>query len=484
MDVNAESMSEDFSQSSSVRVQGSGNATLDPYGNLPRCALCNRFLPLDNGAGASQVIRFCGDCNFLISENPILDHHRRARRSRRRRYRSSERNFFPLQASLITQAAHFEHDTQSIDGDSATPVFQHLSSRTTPTQSRRWRIVLSDSESDAFDSLYGDSDSNISFSGSRIFAGESDTISYSAYGGESDASVDTYSFLENEIHLGMFSDPETDTDIDPMNAGLYHWNSDDEEQEDTEWEEIDAEENRVASLGLGGQLDRNFDSSDSNIGGVRMQVVYRESEDTVYLTAEQRMYRTLANSFTSVEQTEGQPLAETGSSRRGALSTATSFINNLPRVVIQEDHENLDDLACAICKDSLSVSTIVNQLPCLHIYHPPCILPWLSVRNSCPLCRFELPTDDGAELEIDHNRLDLQGLDNVGLFAENSDRESARRRWPFLAAVLPVVGIVGIALGFCLGRHNNLNAMVQRSSLPSIERISARSRRWWFLFSF
>ncbi|KAD0721978.1 hypothetical protein E3N88_43803 [Mikania micrantha] len=42
-------------------------------------------------------------------------------------------------------------------------------------------------------------------------------------------------------------------------------------------------------------------------------------------------------------------------------------------------------------------------LECGHMYHGECIIPWLDSRNTCPVCRFELPTDD-PEYEEDRKR--------------------------------------------------------------------------------
>ncbi|XP_009122758.1 E3 ubiquitin-protein ligase SGR9, amyloplastic [Brassica rapa] len=52
------------------------------------------------------------------------------------------------------------------------------------------------------------------------------------------------------------------------------------------------------------------------------------------------------------------------------------------------------EVECVICKEEMSEGRDVCEMPCQHLFHWKCILPWLSKRNTCPFCRFQLPTDD------------------------------------------------------------------------------------------
>ncbi|KAL2556405.1 uncharacterized protein Fot_01144 [Forsythia ovata] len=149
-----------------------------------------------------EAINICGDCKFLFLEDLEAttpdSYRRRTLGLRRRRYNSSEsiESLFPYQFSQMitlarqTQSTVLEHDNQSIDGDGTARLVQLTITRTTPSGSRRWRRVFSDTESDGFDSFYGDNESNVNFRRYRHFPSEDDTISYTTYGGDSDASID------------------------------------------------------------------------------------------------------------------------------------------------------------------------------------------------------------------------------------------------------------------------------------------------------
>ncbi|KAI4384484.1 hypothetical protein MLD38_002634 [Melastoma candidum] len=76
-------------------------------------------------------------------------------------------------------------------------------------------------------------------------------------------------------------------------------------------------------------------------------------------------------------------------------------IEGMPVVEISGDHVT-SELHCAVCKEVFELGCDASEMPCKHIYHKDCILPWLAMRNSCPVCRFELPVD-GNESSREHS---------------------------------------------------------------------------------
>ncbi|KAL3512424.1 hypothetical protein ACH5RR_025141 [Cinchona calisaya] len=89
-----------------------------------------------------------------------------------------------------------------------------------------------------------------------------------------------------------------------------------------------------------------------------------------------------------------QQLAENDPNRYGTPPAAKSAVEGLPNIKMTEELLASDSSQCAVCKDSFELDEEAKQMPCKHIYHSDCILPWLELHNSCPVCRYELPTDD------------------------------------------------------------------------------------------
>ncbi|KAG5007442.1 hypothetical protein JHK82_025357 [Glycine max] len=89
-----------------------------------------------------------------------------------------------------------------------------------------------------------------------------------------------------------------------------------------------------------------------------------------------------------------QHLAENDPNRYGTPPASKSAVEGLPDVSVTEELLASDSSQCAVCKDTFELGETAKQIPCKHIYHADCILPWLELHNSCPVCRYELPTDD------------------------------------------------------------------------------------------
>ncbi|CAF1698379.1 unnamed protein product [Brassica napus] len=90
-----------------------------------------------------------------------------------------------------------------------------------------------------------------------------------------------------------------------------------------------------------------------------------------------------------------------GLGRSGNPPASKSAIESLPRVEISDCHVGAE-ANCAVCTEVFEAESEAREMPCKHIFHEDCIVPWLSIRNSCPVCRFELPSESNGE-EGDNN---------------------------------------------------------------------------------
>lgn len=71
---------------------------------------------------------------------------------------------------------------------------------------------------------------------------------------------------------------------------------------------------------------------------------------------------------------------------QGPIPAPDDVIRNLPHFTFTEaslKESAFDD--CAVCKEDFLVGDKVIKLPCEHVYHEDCLVPWLERNGSCPV---------------------------------------------------------------------------------------------------
>lgn len=64
-------------------------------------------------------------------------------------------------------------------------------------------------------------------------------------------------------------------------------------------------------------------------------------------------------------------------------------VADLPTVAVED--------VCAVCMEDFLPNEGGKQIACGHVYHQSCISSWLSVGDSCPLCRRHISSGDKRE---------------------------------------------------------------------------------------
>jgi len=106
----------------------------------------------------------------------------------------------------------------------------------------------------------------------------------------------------------------------------------------------------------------------------------------------------LAQVFESIAQVIGQAVEhdfENLDQENGTHPTSTNAWSALPKVnVTAYDLEQTQNSNCTVCIEHFKLAEEAMRLPCGHLFHECCVKPWLQKHCQCPVCRYELPTDN------------------------------------------------------------------------------------------
>lgn len=95
-------------------------------------------------------------------------------------------------------------------------------------------------------------------------------------------------------------------------------------------------------------------------------------------------------------------LMEAAAQQNGPPPASDIVIEGLPRLKL--DQEALDASQykdCNICLTSFELGEEVVRIPCKHIFHSTCLVPWLKQNGTCPVCRFSLVSEEDQRRQGD-----------------------------------------------------------------------------------
>jgi len=83
------------------------------------------------------------------------------------------------------------------------------------------------------------------------------------------------------------------------------------------------------------------------------------------------------------------------STHKGNPPASERAINSLKKIEINKDNiQKFNEETCNVCLEGYLEGQLSIKLDCCHCFHDKCIIQWLKMRNTCPVCRHELESND------------------------------------------------------------------------------------------
>ncbi|EOA30677.1 hypothetical protein CARUB_v10013815mg [Capsella rubella] len=244
------------------------------------------------------------------------------------------------------------------------------------------RVTGIDSDSDFEDDVFGYTSED---SGNR--ANDSDRVEVgtglppiwdSVFGEETMLADEEWEEVQNAINWTVRAFGRPEEEEEEGEDELSSLSRDDEEEHELDWEVLLTVNNVVNYIEQAEGIMINTDDIDPNYYLYLASLDEFDENQSGHYDAD----AILGQMFDNETGIKGNPPA------------AKSVTEDLPVVELTVEELNKGNVVCAICKDEMVVEEKVRRLPCKHFYHGECIMPWLGIRNTCPVCRYELPTDD------------------------------------------------------------------------------------------
>lgn len=157
-----------------------------------------------------------------------------------------------------------------------------------------------------------------------------------------------------------------------------------------------------------------------------------------------------------------QHLAENDPNRYGTPPAQKEVVEALPEVTIDET------LQCSVCLEDFEIGTVAKEMPCNHKFHGGCILPWLELHSTCPVCRHQLPSDESKVESAGTNggsgNTNAQSSNGNGRRNEDEDTRSENgRRFP-VSLPWPLNGLFSSSNSGIQSSNGNSSSMTSSSS--------------------